>query len=75
MTKNREKLLKGAVKAYVNIENAVVDGYKAIEGAAVGGYKSVENATVDAYKRVEDSAVRIGRSLTEVYSRQKEVKR
>lgn len=55
-----KKIVKGVVKTYTGIENAVVGSYKAIENGVVGGYKAVENA-----------AVNLGKSLIEVYDRQK----
>ena len=55
-----KKIIKGVVKTYTGIENAVVGGYKAIENGVVGGYKAVENA-----------AVNLGKSLIEEYDRQK----
>lgn len=68
MTKS---IKKGAVKAYVGIENAVVGGYKAVETRTVESYKAVEDAFVGAYKAIETKAVNFGRSLVEEYDRQK----
>lgn len=65
----KEQIVQGAVKTYVNIENAVVNSYKAIENGVVNSYKAVESATVEAYKSVEDTAVYMGKSLMEEYDK------
>jgi ferritin-like metal-binding protein YciE len=70
----KNKVIKGVVKTYSTIEERTVGSYKAIENGVVGAYKAIENGVVGAYKKVENSAVKLGKSLTEEYKKQKEDK-